>query len=41
VHFGLFACRRLLPELHDLASHVDDALAELVACALDARGATA
>ena len=41
VHFGLFACRRLLPELHDLASHVDDALAELVSCALDARGATA
>ena len=41
VHFGLFACRRLLPELHDLASHVDEALAELVACALDARGATA
>ena len=41
VHFGMFACRRLLPELHDLTSHVDDGLAELVACALDARGATA
>jgi diacylglycerol O-acyltransferase len=41
VHFGLFACRRLLPELRELAWHVDDALAELVGCALDARGATA
>ena len=41
VHFGLFACRRLFPELHELGSHVDEALAELVACALDARGATA
>ena len=41
VHFGLFACRRLLPELHELGAHVDEALAELVACARDARGATA
>jgi diacylglycerol O-acyltransferase len=41
VHFGLFACRRLLPELQELATHLDDALAELVACALDAQGATA
>lgn len=41
VHFGMFACRRLLPELHELAAHVDDALAELVACADDLRGATA
>jgi diacylglycerol O-acyltransferase / wax synthase len=41
VHFGVFACRRLLPELHQLASYIDEALAELVACALDARGATA
>jgi WS/DGAT/MGAT family acyltransferase len=41
VHFGLFACRKLLPEVEELRSHVDDALAELVACALDARGATA
>jgi WS/DGAT/MGAT family acyltransferase len=41
VHFGLFACRRLLPELRELASHVDEALAELVACALGAQGATA
>jgi WS/DGAT/MGAT family acyltransferase len=41
VHFGLFACRRLLPELEELGTYIDDALAELVACALDARGATA
>jgi WS/DGAT/MGAT family acyltransferase len=41
VHFGLFACRKLLPELEELGTYVDDALAELVACALDARGATA
>ena len=41
VHFGLFACRKLLPELDELGTHIDDALAELVACALDARGATA
>ena len=41
VHFGLLACRRLLPELDELAAHIDDALGELVACALDAQGATA
>jgi hypothetical protein len=41
VHFGLFACRKLLPELDQLGDFIDDALAELVACALDARGATA
>ncbi len=41
VHFGLFACRNLLPELEEFGTYVDDALAELVACALDARGATA
>jgi len=41
VYFGLLACRRLLPELDELAVHVDDALGELVACALDARGRTA
>jgi len=41
VHFGLFACRKLLPELEELGTYFDDALAELVACALDARGATA
>ncbi len=40
LHFGLFACRKLLPELDQLAVHIDDALGELVACALDARGAT-
>ncbi len=41
VYFGLLACRRLVPELDELALHVDDALAELVAHALDARGRTA
>jgi len=41
VYFGLLACRRLLPELDEVAVHVDDALGELVGCALDARGATA
>ena len=41
VHFGLLACRKLLPELDELAVYIDDALGELVACALDARGATA
>jgi diacylglycerol O-acyltransferase len=41
VHFGLFACRKLLPELEAFGAHVDDALAELVARAVDARGATA
>ena len=41
VHFGLFACRKLLPELDEVALFVDDALGELVARALDARGATA
>ena len=41
VQFGLLACRRLLPELGDVASYLDDALGELVGCALDAQGATA
>jgi WS/DGAT/MGAT family acyltransferase len=41
VQFGLFACRKLLPELEELGLHLDDALAELVVCALDARGASA
>ena len=40
LQFGLFACRKLVPELDDLAIHVDDALGELVGCALNARGAT-
>jgi diacylglycerol O-acyltransferase len=39
LHFGLFACRRLVPELDELGVHIDDALGELVGCALDARGA--
>ena len=41
VHFGLFACRRLLPEVERVARSMHDALGELVACALDAQGATA
>jgi diacylglycerol O-acyltransferase len=40
LQFGLLACRRLVPELDELANHIDDALGELVGCALDARGAT-
>jgi diacylglycerol O-acyltransferase len=40
LEFGLFACRKLVPELDQLAIYIDDALGELVACALDARGAT-
>lgn len=41
VQFGLLACRRLLPELGEVASYFGDALGELVGCALDAQGATA
>jgi hypothetical protein len=41
VQFGLFACRKLLPELDAVALFIDDALGELVACALDAQGASA
>jgi WS/DGAT/MGAT family acyltransferase len=40
LHFGLLGCRKLLPELNDLTLYVDDALGELVGCALDAQGAT-
>jgi diacylglycerol O-acyltransferase / wax synthase len=39
--FGLLACRRLLPELDEVAVHIDDALGELVGCAIEARGAIA
>ncbi len=39
LHFGLLSCRKLLPELDNLAVSIDDALGELVGCALDARGA--
>jgi diacylglycerol O-acyltransferase len=39
LHFGLLSCRKLLPELNDFAVSVDDALGELLGCALDARGA--
>ena len=41
VYFGALACRRLLPELDELAGYIDDALDELVTYALDAQGATA
>ena len=39
VHFGLLSCRRLVPDVADLAVLLDDALGELVGAALDARGA--
>ena len=42
VHFGLFACRRLVPELSEVARCTwMHALAELTVCALSAQGATA
>jgi diacylglycerol O-acyltransferase / wax synthase len=41
VYFGLLACRKLIPELDEVAEHIDDALGELVASALDAQAATA
>jgi WS/DGAT/MGAT family acyltransferase len=41
VAFGMLACRRLLPELGDLARHIEDALGELVARALQAQGVSA
>jgi hypothetical protein len=40
VQFGLLACRKLVPELKELGVYIDDALGELLGCALDARGAT-
>jgi WS/DGAT/MGAT family acyltransferase len=40
VQFGLLACRKLLPELEELGIHIDDAVGELLGCALDALGAT-
>jgi WS/DGAT/MGAT family acyltransferase len=39
VHFGLLGCRRLVPDVADLAILLDDAMAELTGAALDARGA--
>jgi WS/DGAT/MGAT family acyltransferase len=39
LHFGLLGCRKLIPELDDLAVSIDDALGELVGCALDTRRA--
>ncbi len=40
VQFGLLACRKLVPEVNELGDYIDDALGELLGCALDARGAT-
>jgi len=40
VQFGLLACRKLIPELDQLALHINDALSELVERAIEARGAT-
>jgi WS/DGAT/MGAT family acyltransferase len=39
VHFGLLGCRRLVPDVRELAHLLADSLAELVNAALDARGA--
>ena len=39
LHFGPLGCRKLLPELEELTTAVDEALGELARCALDARGA--
>jgi WS/DGAT/MGAT family acyltransferase len=38
VQIGLLGCRRLVPDVQDLAIMLDDALAELVAAALDVQG---
>ena len=40
VYFGLLGCRRLVPDVADLADLLDDSLGELVAAALQLRGAT-
>jgi len=39
LHFGLLGCRRLVPDVTDLAILLDNAMAELTAAAHDARGA--
>jgi hypothetical protein len=39
--FGVLACRRLVPDLEQMADYLDEALAELVVGALDLAGATA
>ena len=41
LYFGVLACRKLIPELDEVVAYIDDALGELMACALDAQGATA
>lgn len=38
VHFGIVACPRLVPDVDELAVLLDDAVAELVAAAVDAAG---
>lgn len=40
MQFGLLGCRRLVPDVEDLALLLDDAVGELVAASLDARAAT-
>lgn len=40
VYFGILGCRKLVPDVQDLAIMVDDAAAELVLAALDAERAT-
>ncbi len=39
IYFGLLGCRRLVPDVQDLAIMIDDAAAELVVAALDANRA--
>ncbi len=41
VCFGVMACRKLVPELSQVADYLDEALAELLVSALDARGLSA
>jgi len=40
VHVGVLGCRRLVPDVAELAVLLDDALGELVGAALEMRGAT-
>jgi diacylglycerol O-acyltransferase / wax synthase len=39
LYFGLLGCRRLVPEVQDLAILLDEAIGELVGLALELRGA--
>jgi WS/DGAT/MGAT family acyltransferase len=38
LYFGLLACRKMVPDLSKLATLMEDALGELVGCALEAQG---